>query len=127
MAKRPRSLTKAELRVMNILWRFGQATVAQVAAALPPPPAAYTTVLTIMRILEQKGAVRRKSEGRAHVYTPVIKREAIARFAVADVVQSFFEDSKTALALRLIEESRLSVDEIDALKALIARHEEKQK
>ncbi|SRR5579864_8037709 len=122
--KRPKSLTRAELRVMNVLWQLGSGTVAHVVAALPPPPAAYTTVLTILRILEQKGAVRRRSEGRAHIYTPAIARDEIARSAVADIVQSFFQNSKSALALRLIAESRPSEDEIVALKELIARHEE---
>lgn len=124
MAKKPKSLTRAELRVMNELWRLGRGTVAEVAAALPPPPAAYTTVLTILRILEQKGAVRREAEGRAHVYIPAIERETIARSAVADLVQSFFQNSKSALALNLIAESRPSQEELDSLKALIAEHEE---
>lgn len=124
MPKRPKALTKAELRVMNVLWRLRSGTVAQVVEALPPPPAAYTTVLTILRILEQKGAVRRELEGRAHVYIPAIERETIAGSAVADVVQSFFQNSKSALALRLIAESRPSRAELDSLKALIAEYEE---
>lgn len=124
MPKKPKSLTKAELRVMNVLWQLGRGTVAQVTAALPPPPAAYTTVLTILRILEQKGAVRHEAEGRAHAYIPAIEREAIARSAVADIVQSFFQNSKSALALRLIAEARPSQEELDSLKALIAQHEE---
>lgn len=124
MKKKPKSLTKAELRVMNVLWHLRAGTVAQVVAALPPPPAAYTTVLTILRILEQKGAVRRIPEGRAHVYMPAIERDAIARSAVSEIVQSFFQNSKSALALRLIEEARPSQKELDELKLLIARHEE---
>lgn len=125
MPQKPKSLTKAELRVMNVLWQLGRGTVAQVVAALPPPPAAYTTVLTILRILEQKGAVRHEADGRAHVYMPAIEREAIARSAVADLVQSFFANSKSALALRLIAESRPSPEELESIKALIAQHEEK--
>lgn len=124
MPRKPKSLTKAELRVMNVVWRLGRATVAQVVEALPPPPAAYTTVLTILRILEQKGAVRRETAGRAHAYIPVVERDAIARSAVADLVQSFFQNSKSALALRLIQESRPSEEELASLKELIARHEE---
>jgi len=124
LPKKPRSLTRAELRVMNVLWRLGRGTVAQVVEALPPPPAAYTTVLTILRILEQKGVVQREAEGRAHVYIPAVERDTVARTAVADIVQSFFQNSKSALALRLIAESKPSQDEINSLKALIARHEE---
>src|SRR5579884_3077816 len=124
MPKKPKSLTKAELRVMNVLWRLGRATVTEVVEALPPPPAAYTTILTILRILEQKGAVRRESQGRAHAYLPAVDRDSIARNAVADIVQAFFQNSKSALALRLIQEARPSEDEIASLKALIAEHEE---
>lgn len=124
MPKKPKALTKAELRVMDVLWRLRSATVAQTVEALPPPPAAYTTVLTILRILEQKGAVRRELQGRAHVYIPAIERDAIAGNAVADLVQSFFQNSKSALALRLIAESQPSRAELDSLKALIARYEE---
>jgi len=125
--KKPKLLTRAELRVMNALWSLGRGTVAQVAAALPPPPAAYTTVLTMLRILEQKGAVRHEAGGRAHVYIPAIERDAVARSAVADIVQSFFQNSKSALALRLIAESRPSKEELESLKDLIAQHEEKMK
>ena len=123
MSRKPKSLTKAELRVMNVLWQLRRGTVAQVVEALPPPPAAYTTVLTILRILEQKGAVRREPEGRAHAYIPAVERDAIARSAVADLVQSFFQNSKSALALRLIAESRPSEEELESLKELIAQHE----
>lgn len=126
MPRKPKTLTKAELRVMNVLWQLRRGTVAQVVAALPPPPAAYTTVLTILRILEQKGAVRREPEGRAHAYIPAIERDAIARSAVSDLVRSFFHNSKSALALRLIAESQPSQEEIASLKQLIARHEESQ-
>jgi predicted transcriptional regulator len=108
---------------MNVLWQLRRGTVAQVVEALPPPPAAYTTVLTILRILEQKGAVRREPEGRAHAYIPAVERDAIARSAVADLVQSFFQNSKSALALRLIAESRPSEEELESLKELIAQHE----
>jgi predicted transcriptional regulator len=125
--KKPKSLTRAELRVMNVLWKLGRATVAQVTAALPPPPAAYTTVLTILRILEQKGAVKREPDGRAHIYMPAIAQETVARSAVADIVQAFFQNSKSALALRLIAESRPSPAELESLKALIAEHEENLK
>jgi BlaI family transcriptional regulator, penicillinase repressor len=123
--RKPKSLTKAELRVMQVLWEMRRGTVSQVVASLPPPAPAYTTVLTILRILEQKGAVRRRSDARAHTYIPAIERDEIARSAVADLVASFFQNSKSALALRLIAEARPSEKEIQALKDLIARHEEK--
>jgi predicted transcriptional regulator len=119
----PRSLTKAELRIMRALWEAGHATVADVVAAVGDPPLAYTTVLTMLRILEQKGFVAHDVDGRAHVYFPKIKEREAARAALGEVVSSFFKDKKTALALALMSEERPSEEEIEHLKSLIARYE----
>jgi predicted transcriptional regulator len=122
--KKPTTLTKAELRVMDVLWQRRSGTVADVVAALPPPPLAYTTVLTMLRILEQKGIVKRKPDGRAHVYYPGIERDDAATSAVGDVLRSFFSNSKTALAVRLMAEERPSDEDLASIKALIAQYEE---
>lgn len=122
--KKLKTLTKAELRIMEVLWQRDNATVADVVAALPPPPLAYTTVLTMLRILEQKGVVRHKADGRAHVYYPCIERDEAATSAVSDVLRSFFANSKTALAVRLMSEEKPNADELASIKALIARYEE---
>jgi predicted transcriptional regulator len=122
--KKPKPLTKAELRIMSVLWEQREATVADVARALPDPPLAYTTVLTMLRILEQKGVVSRVAQGRAHVYRPKIERDDAAGSALRDILGSFFSDRKTALALRLMTEERPSDDELASIKALIARYEE---
>ena len=121
--KKPKPLTKAELRIMDVLWEHRRATVGEVADALPKP-LAYTTVLTMLRILEQKGVVGRDVDGRAHVYFPRIEQQDAARSAIGDVVKAFFENSKTALALRLMAEERPSKEELESLKAMIARYEE---
>ncbi|HKE36358.1 MAG TPA: BlaI/MecI/CopY family transcriptional regulator [Candidatus Baltobacteraceae bacterium] len=122
--KKLKTLTKAELRVMEVLWQRRSGTVADVVAALPSPPLAYTTVLTMLRILEQKGIVRHKADGRAHVYYPCIERDDAATTAVSDVLRSFFSNSKTALAVRLMSEEKPNADELASIKALIARYEE---
>lgn len=122
--KKLKTLTKAELRVMEVLWERRSGTVADVAAALQSPPLAYTTVLTMLRILEQKGIVRHKADGRAHVYYPCIERDDAASSAVGDVLRSFFANSKTALAVRLMAEEKPNADELASIKALIARYEE---
>lgn len=123
-AKKPKTLTKAELRVMEVLWQRRSGTVAEVVAALQSPPLAYTTVLTMLRILEQKGIVRHKADGRAHVYYPCIERDDAATSAVGDVLRSFFANSKTALAVRLMAEEKPNAEELASIKALIARYEE---
>lgn len=121
--KKPKILTKAELRVMDVLWRLHRATVADVVAALPAPPLAYTTVLTMLRILEQKKIVGRTADGRAHVYHALVERDEAATSAVGEIVRSFFFNSKSALAVRLMEQERPSQQELDSMKALIAKYE----
>jgi len=122
--KRSTTLTEAELRLMDVLWQKGQATVAEVTAALPPPPIAYNSVLTTMRILEQKGYVAHEEAGRAFIYRPLVEREAAAQNAVGHVLSRFFDNSAGELALRLIENERASRDELSRLKALIEQYEE---
>jgi len=123
--KKSSTLTEAELRLMEVLWDMGRATVAEVTEQLPPPPLAYNTVLTTMRILEQKGYVRHKEDGRAYVYEPLIARDDAANSAVGTILQRFFGNKSGALALRLVEDHRPTDEELQRLKRLIAEYEEK--
>ena len=122
--KKSPTLTEGELRIMEALWRLGRGTVAEVSEAMPPPPIAYNTVLTTLRILEQKGHVAHEEAGRAYVYYPLIEREAAAQSAVKHVVSKFFGNSTSALALRLIENERPSDDELQRLRSLIEKYDE---
>lgn len=123
--KKSSTLTEAELRLMEVLWDKHRATVAEVTEALPPPPLAYNTVLTTMRILEQKGYVRHQEEGRAYVYEPLVARDEAAKSAVGQLLKRFFGNKSAALALRLVEEERPSEEELRRLKALIEKYEDK--
>ncbi len=125
--KKPQVLTKAELRIMRVLWQQRRSNVAEVSEALGSPPLAYTTVLTMLRILEQKGVVGRQLDGRAHVYYPKVEQDDAARSAIGDVVQSFFKNSKTALAMRLIAEERPDREELQRIKAMIEEYEEEHR
>lgn len=125
--RRSSTLTEAELRLMDVLWQKGAATVADVTAALPPPPIAYNSVLTTMRILERKGYVKHEEVGRAYVYRPIVAQEEAAGHAVGHLLSRFFDNSAGTLALRLIETERPSNDELQRLKALIEQYEEPQK
>ena len=122
--KKSSTLTEAELRVMEVLWRKERATVAEVTADLGPPPLAYNSVLTTMRILEQKGYLGHEEVGRAYAYYPLVERDVAARSAVGQVVSKFFGNNAGALALRLIENERPSDDELSRLRSLIEHYEE---
>jgi BlaI family transcriptional regulator, penicillinase repressor len=115
-------LTEAELRIMNVLWEKGSATVHEVLEALPPkPPLAYNSVLTIVRILEKKGYVRHIKDKRAHVYTPLIAREDATRSEVQRLVNRFFGDSRELLLLNILEDKSLDAEEIERLRQLLER------
>jgi predicted transcriptional regulator len=119
-------LTDHELRLMNVLWRCGSVTVGDVVEALPPPPLAYSTVLTTLRTLEQKGYISHKMDGRAYVYTPLVAREQAARSAVGHVVNRFFGNSPGALALTLLDETPLSDEDVAELKRLLAKRSKRR-
>ncbi len=121
--KKSRTLTEAELRLMEILWQKGRATVGEVTASLGNPPIAYNTVLTTMRILEQKGFVRHEEEGRAFIYIPRIRREEASTTALDQLLNRFFNDSPGTLALKLVEEQQLDKTELARLKEMIEKYE----
>ena len=117
----PKPLTDAELRVMNAVWDLGQATVAAVHAQLADEGLAYSTVLTTMRILEEKGWLTHTKEGRAFVYEPVTARDVAGRNAIRDLLGKFFSNRADLLVANLLEDEKLSRKELDRLKKLIAQ------
>jgi predicted transcriptional regulator len=122
--KKSPNLTDAELRLMDILWERGSATVADVVESLPKqPPAAYSTVLTIMRILENKGYVRHTKEGRAFIYHPLVGREQARESAVTNLLGKFFDNSPELLMLNLIEGKKIDAAELKRLRKMIAEAE----
>ncbi len=109
----PTKLTGQELAVMKVVWRLGRATVREVHDALHPQQAlAYTTVLTMMRILEGKGFLARdESAGRAHVYTSTRSQRQIVGGLVRDFVDRVFDGAAQPLMMHLVNDRRLSDDE----------------
>jgi len=121
--KKSPNLTEAELRLMDVIWEKGQATVGEVAEALPAELGlAYNTVLTTLRILEEKGYLRhtKAKEGRAFVYEAVVGREEAGRSAVRYLVSRFFRNSPELLVLNLLEDEELSAKEVRRIRALLA-------
>jgi predicted transcriptional regulator len=122
--KKSLSLTDAELRLMEVLWRKGQATVSDVIDGLPRTTSlAYSSVLTTLRILEQKGYLKHQKEGRAFVYSPAVDRDQARESAVSHLLRRFFESSPELLVLNLVKANKISSDELDRLKARLAKEE----
>jgi predicted transcriptional regulator len=114
------TLTEAELRIMNVLWDRHSATVHEVLQALPPKPTlAYNSVLTIIRILENKGYVKHVKDGRAHIYLPKVDRKDATRFEVRHLVSRFFGNSHELLVLNILEEKSLDAEELARVRELL--------
>jgi predicted transcriptional regulator len=125
--KKSPNLTEAELRLMDVLWRKGRATVADIAEELPKQLGlAYNTVLTTMRILEVKGYTRHEKpkQGRAFIYRPVVSREQASRSAVRHLLGRFFGNSAEALVLNLLEAEDLNEQERERIRALLKEEDQ---
>jgi predicted transcriptional regulator len=119
--KKSPTLTEAELRLMDVLWRRDHATVGEVVEALGSPPLAYNTVLTTLRILEKKGYVKHRAVGRAFVYSPRIGQGEAQTTVIDYVVSRFFDNSPRALILKLLDNEELHEDEARRLRALLEK------
>ncbi len=114
------SLTDGELRLMLVLWDRGEASVGDVVQALKErPKPAYNTVLTLLRILERKGYVTHRKDGRAFVFVPIVDKLNATRSALKTLVNRFFEGSPKLLMLNLLEDQELSSEALQQLKERI--------
>jgi predicted transcriptional regulator len=121
--KKTNTLTNAEHRIMEVVWARGSATVAEVVEALEGKDA-YTTILTLMRILKAKGYLSTRKEGRAHVFSPRVDRNTAARKAVHQLLSKFFSGSPSELVLSFLREEELTAEELNAIKQKITDTEE---
>lgn len=117
MGREPR-LTDAELEIMNVLWDRGETTVHEVLEGLGDGRA-YTTVSTLVRILEQKGHVTSRKEGRRHLYAPAVPRAEVEAASVRDMVQRVFGGSPRSLVRRLLESDEVTADELAEIRRLL--------
>jgi predicted transcriptional regulator len=115
-------LTDAELRVMNVLWERGRASVGDVVDGLhAPAKPAYNTVLTTLRILERKGYVTHEKDGRAFTYLPLVDRGQERRRAVSHILRRLFNDSPALLVQDLLGHERVDPGEIRELLELVEK------
>src|SRR3954467_11442505 len=118
--KKSPSLTDAELRLMQVVWEKGSATVSDVVENLPPgTPLHYSTVLTTLRILENKGYLEHRKEGRAYIYRPLVARDQERENAVSHLLRRFFEGSPELLMLNLVSQKKIGAEELKRLRKRI--------
>lgn len=122
-----RLLTEVELELMTILWRLGDGgTVNDVLEALPAErPLAYTSVSTILRILERKGFVKARKQGRGHVYVPRMSKGAYEARSLRHLLSRVFDGAPSALVRCLVESERLSPHELQTIRGLLQAKGEK--
>jgi predicted transcriptional regulator len=114
------NLTDAELRLMEVVWKKGVATVADVVEGVTGnPPLAYSTVLTTLRILENKGYLVHSKQGRAFVYKPAVERAAARDNAIRHLLRRFFDGSPELLLLNLLDSQEVSAKELARLRKRI--------
>ncbi len=119
-----RSLTKSELHLMNLLWDKGEATVNDLLAMMPEPRPAYTTTLTVMRVLASKGIVEAKlGSGKAHIYVPIMTREEYTQGFMEKTRNTLFKGSFSALLSFFAERERLAADEVERIIALLKKNQ----
>ena len=130
MAKKPptskhaSALTAVELEMMSVIWRIGPCSVADVREQLLPRRAlAYTSVSTIVRILEQKGYVTSRKEGRGHLYNAAVSREAYQEKSLNQLVTTVFDGAPSLLVRRLLDSDSLTPEELAQIRSLMRRKE----
>ena len=130
MSKGMPHITAAELRIMKVIWQRESGTVRQILNALPVDegsPPAYTTIMTMMKQLAEKGALDVDCERQPFVYTPAVRRDQVLRQRVTQFLQTVFDGNAEDLVLHLVEEANLSTEDIRRIEAKIRKREKTKK
>ena len=116
------NLSRRERQIMQVLYRLDKASVTDIATELPDPPSA-TAIRTMLRILEEKGHVRRRRDAKSHIYLPAMSKKRAGRAALSNVLATFFDDSLgDAVTTHLADPSTsLGRDELNRLRQLIEK------
>ena len=120
MAQSSDTLSRRERQIMDVIYARGQATAADVVAALPDAPS-YSAVRALLRILEQKGHLRHQEDGPRYVFLPTVSRDRARKSALRNLVKTFFDGSPAQAAAALIDQADLSDDDVARLAEMIER------
>ncbi|MEM9708037.1 MAG: BlaI/MecI/CopY family transcriptional regulator [Pseudomonadota bacterium] len=115
-------LTEVELEFMTELWALGEASVRDVLAALPPErDLAYTSAATILRILEEKGFVNSRKDGKSLIYTPLLAKDTYQTRSLKNLSRTLFDDAPASLVARLVDDAGLTERDLEDIRALVER------
>lgn len=119
-AAQQKQLTEVELELMTVLWRLGEGGVSDVLSSLPKERSlAYTSVSTVLRILEQKGVVRSRKEGRGHIYIPILAKADYEAKTIKHVMANVFDGAPVAFVKQLLETVSLQEEDLAAIRELL--------
>jgi len=114
-----KDLTRAEEQIMQVVWKIDKGFVNDILEHLPEPKPAYTTVSTIIRILERKGFVSHKAYGKTHEYYPLMTKKQYARTRIKNLLGNYFGNSVPSLASFLTHEDNLSLEELEEIRSIM--------
>ena len=118
-------ITEAEMEVLKALWRAGEGTVREIAERFPKKrQRAYTTLQTLLKRLEDKGAVTRLKENVPHVYTPLVTRQSLMKTRLASIAEELCDGAAGPLVMALVENKTFSKKELDSFRTLIDQLDE---
>ncbi len=120
-------LTKNEEEIMRILWKIERGVVRDILAQMEEPQPPYTTVSSVVRVLETKGYVGHKAYGKTHEYFPLISKIAYRKKAFGDLLKNYFEGSAKKVVSFMVEEENIQADEVKEIRKLIKQYEEEEK
>lgn len=118
-----KKLTKAEEEVMQHFWDYGPLKTSELVQKYVDPKPALTTVSTIVRILEEKGMVDHKKEGRGYRYFPLLSREAYRQYSLKELIKKYFGGNSLALVSHLVEKEEVPKEELEELLELIKKQQ----
>ena len=121
-----KELTRAEEQIMQILWKIGDGFVKDILDEMEEPKPAYNTVSTIVRILEQKGMVAHRSEGRSHCYYPLLGREEYLAHTTGGLVRNYFNGSLSSLVSFFMDQKKVSGKELDEMLRILEEQKKKE-
>ena len=117
--------TPKELEVLRLMWERGPATVREILESLPDDRA-YTSVMSLLNVMTDKGLLRRSPQGRAFLYEPVSPREQTLRSLLGETLERVYNGSASLLVAHLLDQSRPSVDELDQIRSLLDAYQDRR-